>query len=188
MKLEVASISAPRRGEDVNGDAVVIRQEGTLAMVCVIDALGHGRVAHGVAERASVALHATDIGTDPGQVLRNLHEALRGSRGAAATLLRIDGTTITGAGVGNVDVRWRGGNLSPVLSPGVLGGLVRHFRVFDGSLRAGARVVLFSDGISRRFEIPSPTTASADRACRLIYDGHRRETDDATVVVVDAVE
>lgn len=187
MKVDSASISVAREGELENGDATLVRVDGQRTLVCVIDALGHGSVAAAVARQAILTLEQVEVGS-PEDIMQELHTALSGSRGAGATLCVFERGSLVGCGVGNVELRARGGMLSPVLSQGVLGVSLRKLHTFKGWVRPGMRIVLFTDGISRSFDIPSPVDATPRDACEQILVKYRRRTDDSTVMVLDTVD
>ncbi len=185
MKLTVSHATRPKIGESVNGDAVVIRTEETRGLFAVVDALGHGPTAAEVARRAHdyLAQVALDIGID--RIVTGLHGALRASRGAAAMVCVVEGGRLDGCGVGNVELRTSGSDVPVVLSPGILGSSVRSFRVFRGRLHQRSRIVVFSDGISARFELDSLRHLGADELSRRLVSDHGRAHDDATALVVD---
>jgi negative regulator of sigma-B (phosphoserine phosphatase) len=151
--------------------------------------LGHGPKAAEAAGRAVRELQELPLDAAARGVLGivdALHDALRGSRGAAAMICRIDGDQIEGCGVGNVELRCTGTRIPVVLSPGILGvGRVR-LRTFSGRLSRGCRLFLFSDGISRRAPFLELANVPADQACRQLIERYRRGYDDASVLVVSA--
>lgn len=185
MKLLCAHATRPRVGESVNGDAVVQRISESGGLFAVVDALGHGPVAAAVAETATRYLQAVPLGTEMQKILVGLHAALRASRGAAAMVCTIDGDKVYGCGVGNVELRITGGEVPVVLSPGVLGGTVRSFRYFHGKLHSRSRLVLFSDGVSARFQLDSLRHLGPRELCERLVLDHGRSHDDATALAVD---
>ena len=187
--LEIVHGSVPRVGEIANGDAVVVRHFDGGALVAVIDALGHGPKAADVADLAASMLAAVPLDAGSRGVLGIfdlVHDALRGSRGAAAMICVVEQDRIEGCGVGNVELRCAGVSLPVVLSPGILGvGKVR-MRPFAGRLNPGCRLYMFSDGISRRAPFTELARLSGDEACRELLDRYRRNHDDASVLVLSA--
>src|SRR5262249_6070697 len=111
--------------------------------------------------------------------------ALRASRGAAAMVCSIVGDKVYGCGVGNVEMRITGGEVPVVLSPGVLGATVRSFRYFHGKLHGRSRLVLFSDGVSARFQLDSLRHLGPRELSERLVTDHGRTHDDATALVVD---
>jgi len=188
MKLKASHASRPKIGEQVNGDGVVIRLEGTRVLVAVVDALGHGPVAADVKHRAVEHLEKVSLELDVRQIIEGLHRSLRGTRGAAAMVCGLDlggAGQLEGCGVGNVDLRVLGSHIPIVLSPGVLGAQVRNIRVFRGEVILGSRLVLFSDGISSRAAFDGLRRIPPASACEMVLANHSHAHDDATVLIAD---
>lgn len=181
----VAYLSRPCERETVNGDAVVVREDESRLVLCVIDALGHGRHAAEAARVAREAMMAADIREDVQQLVEGMHAALAGTRGAAALVCKVEGGRLEGCGVGNVEMRAHGTVVPVVLSPGVLGVRVRKYRVFRAELMPETRIIAYSDGISPRFSTRDLASLSAERACHHLLEVHGRAHDDASVLVAD---
>jgi negative regulator of sigma-B (phosphoserine phosphatase) len=190
MKLSVNHLSRAKTGETVNGDAVVVRVgEGAHNLLAVVDALGHGPIAAQAAAKASRYLETISMEAELRTILNGLHGELKDTRGAAAMVCAIttkNGTTrIEGCGVGNVELRASTSSIPVVLSPGILGGSVRQFRFFQGTLHHHHRLVIFSDGISARFSLDSFRHLTPREMCQRVMSEHGRNHDDATVLVAD---
>lgn len=175
--------SRPRIGELVNGDAVVVRSERRVALVAVVDALGHGPVAAEVARRAVEHLAGVPLSTTPERAIETLHAALRGSRGAAATVVRIEDGYLRGCGVGNVEIRAPGSTSPIVLSRGVIGGSAIRPRAFEAQLATGERFAIFTDGLTRRLDLRSVRELPLVEACESLFERYAQTIDDATLVV-----
>jgi negative regulator of sigma-B (phosphoserine phosphatase) len=178
-------ITVPRDGEKANGDAALVRRTDDSLLIVVLDALGHGEKAAHAAAIGLRYLAEAPLGRGLRPVIDALHEQLRGSRGAAAMLLLVRGSRLEGCGVGNVGLRAYRGKVPAMLTPGVLGGSMNRLHLFHADLSAGDRIVLFSDGISGRFDEEASRPAPALATCRAIMERHRRPHDDATVLVTD---
>ncbi len=172
-------------GETRSGDTVVVRHEGDLTLVAVIDVLGHGARAADVADRAEAHLHEVALGHDAHRLMESLHHALRGTRGAAATFYLFERGRIRGCGIGNVELRTQGSSVPVFLNPGIIGQNVRQIRTFEADLRPGDRMILFSDGISSRADLNRVRNLTPDIACRTMFSEHRKAHDDATLVIAD---
>ena len=184
--IEVAYRTSPVPGEIANGDAVISRVDGHgRRLVGVIDGLGHGPHAAAAANAALAFLGDARLDGDLAPIMEGLHAHLRGTRGAAATLCLIVDQALCVCGVGNVSLRTSGTQVAFVLSPGILGGRVSRFRIARALLRRGDRVVLHSDGLRSDFHLDAYRAADTEETCRALFDGHRRPTDDATVLVCD---
>lgn len=183
--LTIASRTRPKDGERANGDAAVLRQEGERALLAVIDGLGHGELAALAANRAVDYLQGWALDGDLLGAMQGLHEVLRGSRGAAASLCLLTGPTLVCCGVGNVEIRCLGAKVPILPSPGVLGARVLQFRICRGELTPGTRLVMFTDGISQRSPLEALRRLDPEAMCDELMGNHRKPTDDATVVVCD---
>jgi hypothetical protein len=190
--LEWAVAGAPAPGEDESGDGWVVVQTGGLALLAVIDGLGHGSPAAVAAERA-----ATVLREHPEERLNDLvmrcHQALAATRGAALTLALIDHTAanMRWFGIGNVAgslVRVVPGGPSVQASAMLHGGIVGHhlpksMRESTVALRPGDVVLFATDGLSSTFDdhpdLRHPATAVAGEILERCATG----TDDALVLV-----
>ena len=186
LKAQVAHISLPKPGERENGDAVVVRHdEQGRAMLVVVDALGHGAGAAQVSELLVGRLSSLPLDTPVLEAMHAAHDALRGTRGAAATICMLAGTRFEACAVGNVHLLCANCEVPLVLSPGILGHQVSRFRVAQVELRTGSRVALLSDGVSLRFRLEELRHLAPAEACDFIIQRYRRQEDDATVLVAD---
>jgi phosphoserine phosphatase RsbX len=185
--IRVAHRTRPLKGETANGDAVFVRVDPDYrsAAVAVIDGLGHGPHAAVAADAARGHLEAEDFSRPAAEILRRLHDTLRGTRGAAATICVLTEDELSVCGVGNVGLRSHGTSVPFLLSPGILGSRVHRFRDISTRLRAGDRVVLYSDGIGSTFSLETIQHLDAEAACESLFASHGKATDDATVLVMD---
>ncbi|MCE9575729.1 MAG: serine/threonine-protein phosphatase [Deltaproteobacteria bacterium] len=182
--MQIAHLSAPALGETRCGDIAVIREETAATMIAVVDVLGHGPEAARIAEIAAGCLRAAPIKRAK-DAMALLHEALRGSRGAAATVFVLRGLRIDGCGVGNVELRVLGTSVPVILTPGIVGQRMSTLREFECALATGDRLICFSDGISSRVPFAELRALAPREACAAIMQQHRRNHDDGTVVIAD---
>jgi anti-sigma regulatory factor (Ser/Thr protein kinase) len=157
-----AGVTRPISGELVCGDAWAVRavagdgggdHPALLVMLC--DGLGHGPLA----ERASQAAVRAFRGThdlSPEGVLGAVHRALRGTRGGAVAVARIEPAAgrVLYCGIGNVsgflvDDRGRRALLS---APGIVGAHMRRLRTFEEPLPEHGALVMHSDGLTERWD------------------------------------
>ncbi|MBX3247718.1 MAG: phosphoserine phosphatase [Myxococcales bacterium] len=187
MRVLVDHRSRPKQGERANGDAVFAHETPTLVVVAVIDGLGHGEAAAEASRRAVEALRATPDA--PLEVLfASVGRALRGTRGAAMTVVSCQGTTVTAAGVGNVALRVVGPTRLPFTNtPGILGGATRSLRVAQASIEGATRVVLCSDGISSHVGVDVLARGTPHELLDHLFSEHAAHHDDATALVADLV-
>lgn len=184
MNLTVAHMTQPKLGERANGDAVIItRGPRDTTLLGVIDGLGHGPIAAEASSAATQALKTVSLESPILELMMLLHSALRGTRGAAATLCILRGRKLETCAVGNVQLTCTNTSIPLVLSAGVLGHRVPRFRVCQAELKADARVALYSDGISSRFRTDEIDRMPPSEACKRVFERHRKHEDDATIVI-----
>ena len=176
--------------DEVCGDGWAVVEHGRLTAVAVVDGLGHGAKAS-VAADAALTAFAVDP-TDLDGVEARAHAAMRSTRGGAMTICVADPDRgeLRYAAIGNVNGRvvCGSGQRGLVLSSGTLG-LNPPPRVRRHTLpwQSGATLVLWTDGLSSRLNLPSDTELLRhDPAvvAAALHREHARERDDATVVVV----
>jgi serine phosphatase RsbU (regulator of sigma subunit) len=190
--LTIVAAARPHSDETVSGDRWSVDWCGSSCRIAVIDGLGHGPLA---AEAAAIAAQTLAARPElpPDEALRVCHQALKGTRGAAISLARIDpdAVRLTYAGVGNVEARlWQSGcQQRPIAFRGIVGAALPTCRSFDFDLEPGWLLLLHTDGISARFQLEDfqPTILGEPRALAdAILARWGREHDDATVVVARA--
>lgn len=189
---EVAAISVPVRNEHVNGDGWDrVQDDGTLTIM-LVDGLGHGLPAHEAASAASKAFR-TAKGA-PADKLRTIHDALKGTRGAAVAIAELHPGTGTAngtmrfAGIGNISVTMiePGARRSAVSLYGIVGHDVREFREFSYPWSRESCLIMHSDGLTTRWDLDRyPGLLAHDPAliAGMLWKDHRRHNDDSTVLV-----
>ena len=186
MIISASHLSSPMPGEIQNGDAVLVRQSVSGdTFLAVIDGLGHGPDAAHASRKAIAALALMPFEISVQDAMQEIHQELRGTRGAAGTLCIIRDFKLEICAVGNVALMCLGCSVPLVLSPGVLGHQVSRFRIGSCQVPSGARLSLLSDGISTRFRLDDYRQLSPDAACKEIMTRYRRKEDDASVLVAD---
>jgi anti-sigma regulatory factor (Ser/Thr protein kinase) len=182
------AICLPIAGEEVSGDAWSVASDRASTSLIVADGLGHGPEA-ATASTAAIRLFHKHAGQPIATVLACIHDGLRATRGAAVSIARFEGGTVSFCGVGNVTgkvVDGAGRERNMVSLPGTAGHNARKFQVFDYPMD-GARVVLHSDGLASRWSLDKypglfrhhPTLMAA-----VLYRDFARQRDDVTVLVV----
>jgi negative regulator of sigma-B (phosphoserine phosphatase) len=184
--IRVAHLCRPMPGERENGDAVFVRHGADKqTQLAVIDGLGHGPEAAHAARAALDLLASLPMGTSVLDAMQAVHRALRGTRGAAATLCFMNGSRLEICAVGNVGLMSVNCVIPLVVSAGVLGHQVAKFRVCGCEVAPRARFGLLSDGVSLRFRLEELKHLDPAQACQFIFDRYRRKEDDATVLIAD---
>lgn len=186
----LGAITVPFPGEAVCGDAWRVRREGNRTIVIVADGLGHGILAAD-ASGAATAAFARMPDTSPAAMLEEIHNALRGSRGAAVAIAFIETQPrrVRYAGLGNISgVVLGGARAQYMLSHnGTVGHQARHFKEFEYPLPPNAVVVMHSDGITTSWSLdayPGLLRRKPAVIAAVLYRDANRGRDDACVVAL----
>ncbi|MFE9538719.1 SpoIIE family protein phosphatase [Streptomyces sp. NPDC006691] len=175
-----AGRSAPVRAASPGGG------EGLLVLSC--DGLGHGPQA-ALAAQAAVQAFRTATGRTPEKVMEDVHRALRGTRGAAVAIARLepDGRLLF-CGIGNITAALvtTAARTTLMSHPGIVGHQMRQLRTYEAQLPSAGVLVMHSDGLSERWSatdlaglLHHPPAVLATGLLR--QAGTRR--DDASVVI-----
>ena len=154
--MEIGVYSRPIRSEVICGDTYVIVEKNECTLVALADGLGHGPEA-AAASRAFCDLVREFSGSLPTRIFAEASAAMAKTRGAAASLLRLDRTSqnVVFTGVGNVEMRAVSRDpMHPICTPGIVGRRVRKIQPMSYNTHPGDLFVLFTDGISSRFSLP----------------------------------
>lgn len=186
---EYASQNRPCFGEVVSGDLAIIQPLPNGWFLGIMDVLGHGSAAHEVAKSLAVFLqdHSSE---DVVQCMEELHQLLKGTRGAAVGLgfLHRDTGKLLYAGTGNTTLRKFGQREVRLISrAGVVGQNLPTPYVQEMPLEDGDLLVLHTDGIRSNFALTDyPQLVSDDpaRIARTIVDHFGKDHDDATCLVL----
>jgi hypothetical protein len=190
--LEWGVVNLPLPGEEVCGDAWGVVDDAGRTLVLVVDGLGHGLYAAEAAHAAVRVFHA-EAALGPAGIIRAAHEALRGTRGAAMAVARLDSRRreILYCGVGNIAGTLVkpgvGRSLSMVSLNGTVGHTVRKVQEFVYPWDEGALVVMNSDGLASHWQLgryPGLTARDPSLMAGVLYRDSARGRDDVTVLVV----
>ncbi|NJN65872.1 MAG: SpoIIE family protein phosphatase [Chloroflexaceae bacterium] len=189
MRMTWGAVNRPKQGQSISGDTFVAQEwDNGQALFAVIDGLGGGEEASFAARSAASVLEEhPDYPLE--QLIRQSHHALRSTRGAVIALLRMDGTNKKASfiGVGNIGIQvYSNQPIKPISKNGILGYRMPTLLELHYSYNSGDTFVLYSDGISGRFNLdgkidialPPQSLAAA------ILDRYGKTNDDATVVVI----
>ena len=187
--LEHSSFIRPCRGERLSGDAVVIRPLEQGLFVAIVDVLGHGPEAHKLTHVIDAYLSRHGA-SDVCDVMRRLHQHLKGTRGAAVGLCAIDVAMgcINYVGIGNTAMRHFAKEETRLVSQhGVLGQNMRTPRLRTLQLEPGSLIVLYTDGVSDRFtsdDYPGILRHAPKEVTNNIVQRFGKDYDDAACIAV----
>lgn len=179
----------PIHGEDVSGDAWAIREEGQATWMIVADGLGHG-IQAAEASGEAIAAFRKSKDREPADLIRNVHLALRGTRGAAVAVARLDrqARQVHYAGIGNIS--------GIVVSPAKMQYMISHagtagheggrFQEFVYPYPEKSLLIMHSDGLSTKWTLdayPGLRFRHPSVIAGTLYRDAARNGDDACVVV-----
>ena len=193
MKIGVAA--RPKLGETVSGDGYFVKEYEHGILVCLMDGAGHGKQACVAAETGCRFLDENNR-LDLEEIIRRLHEELRGTRGVVigVAMIRRSERILTYAGIGNINailVNQEGSGGVPTKvrrltsMGGVLGYNLRKVIEFQYPYSSGDLLAMTSDGVSSKVDICDYLHLGDDIqmiAERVLQD-HGKDADDATVLV-----
>lgn len=186
---QVGAASRAVEGEAHNGDAFVVKTWDDRTLVCVIDGLGHGPLAHRAATAARNYVEA-HFDRPLSAIFQGADRACKGTRGVVMAVARFDwaAETLTLANVGNIAARAAGPDRTGfVVRRGVVGGNHPEPSVVTRDWRPEYTMVLHSDGISTRWDwddLRGAGDGSAGGIANWLLRTHGKAADDATALVV----
>ncbi|RZJ51239.1 MAG: serine/threonine protein kinase [Flavobacterium sp.] len=185
-----SALSVNYPGENVCGDGYYIKQSANGFKIFVGDGLGHGVNAH---EAVQLGIKAFQRSTaeDSIEILRDIHEGVKKSRGLVATVACVDYKSQNWniCGIGNINTRIFRGLENKTYSPynGILG--LNIPRTINSTIVPYLKhqiIVMHSDGLRTRWNLNDMTSIikqSPHVIASSLYKDNMRGTDDATVLV-----
>ncbi|NEE08562.1 SpoIIE family protein phosphatase, partial [Streptomyces sp. SID7499] len=167
--VRAGGVNIPYGGAEYSGDAWAWVRAGERVTLMLADGLGHGPEAARASSAAVAALYRW-AHLSPAESLGRLHDALKGTRGAAVAMAQLDLTAgrLRFAGIGNVGARLRtGGTWRHLLSrPGIVGvHRPTTLREEEADWTDDPLLILHTDGLPSRWTPPSgPGLLAADPA------------------------
>lgn len=189
LRIDVGTAVRPIAGESEAGDAAVTVRSTDRVVVALADGLGHGPRA-AVASQAFLKIVERDAALPLDRLFFNAHRALLPTRGAVASVVRIDearGSVEAGA-IGNVAVAIvRPSRITRILStPAIVGGSYRTVRAEAHDIEPGDVIVLHTDGVHSRFDFTTIRDMDAQAAAEHVIASAGKTSDDAGCVVLQA--
>jgi anti-sigma regulatory factor (Ser/Thr protein kinase) len=187
--MVVGFAGRPVSGEEVSGDSWAMREAGAISLFIVADGLGHGvHASEASAEAIAAFRNSTD--TDPAQVLGRVHRALRGTRGAAVAVARVDRNEhlVRYAGIGNIS----GIVVSPAKTQfmishnGTAGHEAMRFQEFVYAFPETSTLIMHSDGLTTSWNLesyPGLKFRHPSVIAGTLYRDATRSRDDVCVIV-----
>lgn len=181
------AISIPADGETFKGDRYIILEYDQKVFLSVIDGLGHGEEAAKSAEEIKNYL-LDNYKKSLTSLLKGAHKSLKSLRGGVVGLARIDlqKSTFKSAGAGNIRIRIFGEDQKRHLfPPGTIGRNLKNVRERRLPYEKGDVVIIYSDGISSKFEVKEGKLKNQDlqESAEYILDEYGKPEDDQTVIV-----
>jgi anti-sigma regulatory factor (Ser/Thr protein kinase) len=187
---DIGVVCLPVAAETICGDAWGVRRDGQEVVVLLADGLGHGPLAATASEAAALTLVQYPW-AGAGESLQNAHQALQGSRGAAAAAACLDRGSgiVVFAGVGNIAgcILHHGKAHRLVSHNGIVGSNLRKVQEFASPWSSDMLLIMHSDGIRTRWDLSVyPGLASLYPAliAAVLYRDFGRGNDDTTVLAL----
>jgi anti-sigma regulatory factor (Ser/Thr protein kinase) len=192
LGLELGVVCLPKRGESANGDGWMAQRVADRNLLLVVDGLGHGPGAAAATHEAVQLFQSTSARALPA-LMEEMHQKLRGTRGAALALAEIvGGAGVNFVGVGNIaGAVLVGDKLHHTVSHnGIVGHTLHRIQSFAYPWSPEAVLVLHSDGLSTRWNVnnyPGLSVRHPSLIAGVLYRDFKRGTDDVTVLVAKEV-
>jgi negative regulator of sigma-B (phosphoserine phosphatase) len=181
-----------RPGENTNGDRAVVEVRADETLVAGIDGVGHGPAAACAAKRAAEIIQRTSWDS-LNTLATRCHEALRGTRGAAVSLVLVSTASarLTWLGVGNVEGRLLSSESPPThvkaslaLAPGIAGHELPRLTPETLELEPGDLLILATDGVQVRFADTLSVLGSVAAIGERVLRNDWEHADDALVITM----
>jgi anti-sigma regulatory factor (Ser/Thr protein kinase) len=185
---EIGGVRLAKAGEDVCGDSWTAAETRDEYSVMVADGLGHGL---GAADAAHAAVRCFEAAPalGPGDQISAVHLALRGTRGAAVAVARVNrrAGVVAFAGVGNVAgcIVGKEGVRQLVSLNGTAGHTVRKVNEFTYPWPEEALLIMHTDGLGGRWDLahyPGLSDHDPSVVAGVLYRDYCRGRDDVTVI------
>lgn len=186
--VKTGVVCVPKPGEEQCGDGWAVVTLADRYLCAVADGLGHGPDAAKASAQALKCFREQSH-RSPKEIVERVHEAIRGTRGAAFAIAQMNPAEklVHFAGVGNIIAMILDGSVSRhmVSQNGTAGSEVRRVTEFSYPWSETALLVMHSDGLSTRWDLsayPGLLARDPSLIAGVLYRDFSRGTDDMTVV------
>jgi anti-sigma regulatory factor (Ser/Thr protein kinase) len=190
-RVIIRSICVCKPGELVSGDGFCVKTENNRTRILVADGLGHGPHAK---EAVDVAINSftTSVEEDASENLKELHEAVKKTRGFVGTIAVLDHQEkkLQLCGIGNIATRvYKGLEYKNYVCHNGVVGMNIPSRLLDSTFEFEKyqQIILCSDGIKTRWDLiryPSILKYDPIILAAAIYKDQARRNDDMSVVII----
>lgn len=185
--IEIATIKHALNNAPYCGDECGYWEEGTKAVLCIIDGLGHGKDAE-IAAKAAVEYIANHLSESLQEIFAGCDRELRKTRGAAMGIAVIDEDKgeLTYAGIGNTRaIVVNSGTCYLGSDYGIIGGGFKKLTPETVAIGKGALVIMSTDGVEELIDLSryDLLAGSVLELAKIIIGDWRIERDDAAVMV-----
>jgi anti-sigma regulatory factor (Ser/Thr protein kinase) len=187
---EIRSLVVAKPGEETCGDGFFCNITAQHIRIFLGDGLGHGQAANEAVDKAIQSFNASAEETASG-ILREIHEAVRKTRGLVGTaaIYSFNDKTWHICGVGNILTRCITGIETKSCMPynGILGHNIPRSMQDTALLNSGQTLVMASDGIKTKWDHNKyPTLFKYDLSitAAVLFKDFARFTDDMSVAVI----
>ena len=187
--LNIGGVCLPFHGEKLSGDLWSYHRGNLESSFLLADGLGHGLLAHEAAKEA-VRIFEETPRANLEQLFKTMHAAMRKTRGAAVSSLKLkmETRTVQYMGIGNVSAAIANSQKTfhLVNLNGIVGHEIRKLQEFQYSFEKGSILILYSDGLSNKWDFnvyPGLFSRHPSLIAAVLYRDHKRTRDDITVVV-----
>ena len=194
VELDIRGVCVPKVHEEVCGDGYAVVQTPTLTKILFGDGLGHGvnaKEATDVAKNFFISCESKD----PVEILRNMHEKVRRTRGLVAAVAVFDKVANTWSicGIGNIITRlYSGIEYRNYMSyNGTIGlNIPKSMNATQVPIERNQHLIMCSDGVQTRWNLnayPSIFKYDPTIVAGAIYKDFNRGTDDTSVLIAKVI-
>ena len=175
--------------DDECGDTGIIKTYDNECFCALVDVLGHGREAHDISILAEQYL-LENYRHDLVDMMKGLHSHLSGTRGAVASLCRLN--LIKGlvhyVGVGNITTRIYGNDYTSFIPKGgIVGYSMTTPKEHQVTIYPGDILILYSDGLRQHFDLaqyPGLLAGTALEIANNLIKNLNKGDDDVSCIVL----